>query len=85
MIFWKRISTAPTKNLKARAGRPLVSERNLFRNSIIAIKNFQDRDFLKGAPAAPTRNLKARDGRPLVSDRNLFLEFYNRNQKISGP
>ena len=75
MIFLKRISTAPARNLKVRAVRSLVNERNLFGNSKIEIKSFQVRDFWKGTPAAPTRNLKARDVRPLASERNLFWIF----------
>ena len=35
------------RNLKVRAGRPLVSERNLFGISEIAVKNFQVLDFLE--------------------------------------
>ena len=72
VIFWKRISTAPTRNLKARDGRPLVSDGNLFWNSIIAIKNFQVRDFLERDSHGATRNLKARAGRHLVTERSLF-------------
>ena len=47
VIFWKEISTAPTRNLKARGGRRLASERNLFSNSKIASKIFQVLDFLE--------------------------------------
>ena len=69
------------RSLQVRDERPLASERNLFWNSKIAIKNFQTLDFLQGILTAPVRSLKPLEGRPLAGEINLFGNSKIENKK----
>ena len=84
-IFENDFPRRQPKHLRDRDGRPLVRDRNSFRNSKIACKIFRTRKILKTIFHGAHKTPRDRDRDPLVCDRDLLWNSKIRMQNFSLP